>query len=105
MMDESIIKRMGKNQRGNSHRGYFWAAQAPLVNLVFLGYQPGRNQEVLQALYAISKDIFNRTDMLICDPKRSLYNCSWSGFTKELFILLTVAYFDMPDESLTCVKP
>ena len=50
MMDETTMKVMDKSKTGTTHRGYFWAAQAPPANLVFFEYQPGRNQEVPQAL-------------------------------------------------------
>ena len=50
MMDEMTMKVMDKTKKGTTHRGYFWAAQAPPENLVFFEYQPGRNQEVPQAL-------------------------------------------------------
>lgn len=50
MMDETTMKVMDKTKKGTTHRGYFWAAQAPPTNLVFFEYQPGRNQEVPQAL-------------------------------------------------------
>lgn len=50
MMDETTMKVMDKSKKGKTHRGYFWAAQAPSAGLVFFEYQPGRNQEVPQAL-------------------------------------------------------
>lgn len=50
MMDETTMKVMDKTKKGTTHRGYFWAAQAPPKNLVFFEYQPGRNQEVPQEL-------------------------------------------------------
>lgn len=50
MMDETTMKVMDKDKKGTTHRGYFWAAQAPPTKLVFFEYQPGRNQEVPQAL-------------------------------------------------------
>jgi transposase len=50
MMDETTMKVMDKSKKGTTHRGYFWAAQAPPAKLVFFEYQPGRNQEVPQAL-------------------------------------------------------
>jgi hypothetical protein len=33
-MHETIMKVMDKNKTGTTHRGYFWAAQAPPANLV-----------------------------------------------------------------------
>lgn len=50
MMDETTMKVMDKDKKGTTHRGYFWAAQAPPAKLVFFEYQPGRNQQVPQAL-------------------------------------------------------
>jgi transposase len=50
MMDETTMKVMDKTKKGTTHRGYFWAAQAPPENLVFFEYRLGRNQEVPQAL-------------------------------------------------------
>ena len=50
MMDETTIKVMDKSKKGTTHRGYFWAAQAQPANLVFFEYQPGRNQEIRQAM-------------------------------------------------------
>ncbi|AMP98258.1 hypothetical protein AY601_2077 [Pedobacter cryoconitis] len=50
MMDETTMRVMDKSKKGTTHRGYFWAAQAPPAQLVFFEYQPGRNQEVPQAL-------------------------------------------------------
>jgi len=50
MMDETTMKAMDKSKKSTTHRGYFWAAQAPPTKLVFFEYQPGRNQEVPQAL-------------------------------------------------------
>jgi len=50
MMDETTMKVMDKDKKGTTHRGYFWAVQAPPAKLVFFEYQPGRNQEVPQAL-------------------------------------------------------
>jgi transposase len=45
MMHKTIMKVMQKNKTGTTHRGYFWAAQAPPAHLVFFEYQPGRYQE------------------------------------------------------------
>lgn len=50
MMDETTMKVIDKDKKGTTHRGYFWAAQAPPAKLVFFEYQPGRNQQVPQEL-------------------------------------------------------
>lgn len=52
MMDETTMKVMDKNKQGTTHRGYFWAAQAPPAKLVYFEYHPGRNQEVPQLILA-----------------------------------------------------
>lgn len=58
MMDETTMKVMDKSKTGTTQRGYFWAAQASPANLVFFEYQPGRNQEVPQALLCNFKGYF-----------------------------------------------
>lgn len=51
-MDETTIKVLNHDGQGSkgSHRGYFWVGAAPPEKIVFFEYQPGRNQEVPQAL-------------------------------------------------------
>jgi transposase len=49
-MDETGMPVMDKDKQGKTHKGFFWAAQAPEKRLVFFEYQPGRNKEIPKAI-------------------------------------------------------
>lgn len=72
MMDETTMKVMDKSKKGTTHRGYFWAAQAPPAKLVFFEYQPGRNQEVPQALLSSYKG-YLQSDGYTCYESLAVY--------------------------------
>jgi len=67
MMDETTMKVMDKDKKGTTHRGYFWAAQAPPAKLVFFEYQPGRNQQVPQALLSDYKGYLRSDGYSSCE--------------------------------------
>ena len=80
MMDETTMKVMDKSKTGTTHRGYFWAAQAPPAKLVFFEYQPGRNQEVPQALLSdfrgyLQSDGYNCYETLAVNKDITLLCC------------------------------
>jgi transposase len=43
--DESPIKVLDKNKKGETHRGYFWVYHNSIERLVLFKYQPGRGRE------------------------------------------------------------
>ena len=43
--DETPIKVLDKEKKGETHRGYFWVYHNSLQDLVFFDYQPGRGRE------------------------------------------------------------
>jgi transposase len=43
--DESPIKVLDKDKKGETHRGYFWVYHNSIERLVLFDYQPGRGQE------------------------------------------------------------
>jgi transposase len=43
--DETPIKVLDKDKKGETHRGYFWVYQNSLQDLVLFDYQPGRGRE------------------------------------------------------------
>jgi transposase len=43
--DETPIKVLDKDKKGETHRGYFWVYHNSLQDLVFFDYQPGRSRE------------------------------------------------------------
>jgi transposase len=49
-MDETGMPVMDKDKQGKTHKGFFWAVQAPEKRLVFFEYQPGRSKEVPKAM-------------------------------------------------------
>lgn len=65
MMDETTMKVMDKSKKGTTHRGYFWAAQAPPAKLVFFEYHPGRNQEIPHAILSGFKG-YLQSDGYVC---------------------------------------
>jgi len=44
-VDETPIKVLDKNKKGETHRGYFWVYHNSLQDLVLFDYQPGRGRE------------------------------------------------------------
>jgi len=43
--DETPIKVLDKNTKGKAHQGYYWVYRAPVANLIFFDYRPGRGGE------------------------------------------------------------
>ena len=43
--DETPIKVLDKDKKGETHRGYFWVYHNSLQDMVFFDYQPGRSRE------------------------------------------------------------
>ena len=43
--DETPIKVLDKDKKGQAHRGYFWVYHSSVEKLVFFDYQPGRGRE------------------------------------------------------------
>lgn len=43
--DESPIKVLDRDKKGETHRGYFWVYHNSLKDMVFFDYQPGRGRE------------------------------------------------------------
>jgi transposase len=43
--DETPIKVLDKDKKGETHRGYFWVYHNSLQDMVFFDYQPGRGRE------------------------------------------------------------
>ncbi len=43
--DETPIKVLDRDKKGETHRGYYWAYHNSLSDLVFFDYQPGRGRE------------------------------------------------------------
>ncbi|WP_301927827.1 IS66 family transposase [Ferruginibacter sp.] len=43
--DETPIKVLDKDKKGQTHRGYFWVYHSSVEKLVFFDYQPGRGRE------------------------------------------------------------
>lgn len=68
MMDETTMKVMDRNKKGVTHKGYFWAAQAPPSNLVFFEYHPGRGQEIPKNILSSFKGHL-QSDGYICYEK------------------------------------
>lgn len=68
MMDETTMKVMDRNKKGVTHKGYFWAAQAPPSNLVFFEYHPGRGQEIPRNILSSFKGHL-QSDGYICYEK------------------------------------
>lgn len=48
--DESPIKVLDKEKKGETHRGYYWVYQNSIDGLVLFDYQPGRGREGPQAM-------------------------------------------------------
>ena len=48
--DESPIKVLDKDKKGETHRGYFWVYHNSIEGLVLFDYQPGRGREGPQAM-------------------------------------------------------
>ncbi len=48
--DETPIKVLDKDKKGETHRGYFWVYHNSLQDMVFFDYQPGRSREGPSAL-------------------------------------------------------
>lgn len=45
MVDETPIKVLDKDKKGQTHRGYYWVYQSSVEKLVFFDYQQGRGRE------------------------------------------------------------
>jgi hypothetical protein len=43
--DETPIKVMDKDKKGETHRGYYWVYQNSISKIVFFDYQEGRGRE------------------------------------------------------------
>ena len=43
--DETPIKVLDRDKKGETHRGYYWVYHSSLADLVFFDYQPGRGRE------------------------------------------------------------
>jgi hypothetical protein len=43
--DETPIKVMDKDKKGETHRGYYWVYQNSIDKIVFFDYQEGRGRE------------------------------------------------------------
>jgi transposase len=43
--DETPIKVLDRDKKGETHRGYYWVYHSSLSDLVFFDYQPGRGRE------------------------------------------------------------
>jgi hypothetical protein len=69
MLDVTTMKVMDKNQKGNTYREYFWAAQVSPANLVLCKYQPGRKGSIAGIAMQFQR-ISNRVIMRV--TKRSL---------------------------------
>ena len=50
MMDETTMKVMDKNKKGTTHKGYYWAMQAPPLDLMLFEYHPGRGKEIPKSM-------------------------------------------------------
>ena len=44
-VDESPIRVLDRDKKGETHRGYYWVYHNSLADLVFFDYQPGRGRE------------------------------------------------------------
>ena len=58
MMDETTMKVMDKNKKGTTHKGYYWAMQAPPLNLMLFEYHPGRGKEIPKSMIENFKGYF-----------------------------------------------
>jgi transposase len=72
-VDETPIKVLDKDKKGQTHRGYYWVYQNSMDKLVLFDYQPGRGREgpagvlhnfkgYLQTDGYTAYDVFDRTD-------------------------------------------
>lgn len=43
--DETPIKVLDRDKKGETHRGYYWVYHSSLLDLLFFDYQPGRGRE------------------------------------------------------------
>ncbi|SCC64418.1 IS66 C-terminal element, partial [Chitinophaga costaii] len=88
-VDETPIKVLDKDKKGETHRGYYWVYHNSLKDLVLFDYQPGRGREGPSAMLKdfkghIQTDGYSGYNFLHKEEGITLFHC-WAHARRKFY--------------------
>ncbi|PUZ18858.1 hypothetical protein DCM91_21015, partial [Chitinophaga costaii] len=88
-VDETPIKVLDKDKKGETHRGYYWVYHNSLKDLVLFDYQPGRGREGPSAMLKdfkghIQTDGYSGYNFLHKEEDITLFHC-WAHARRKFY--------------------
>jgi transposase len=90
MMDETPVNSLESDQKGKSHRGYFWAIHAPIDGLTLFRYDRSRSLEAARRLLLQDFKGYLQTDGYVCydtivKEQALIHLCCWAHVRRLFF--------------------